>query len=125
MKYFDWLETAEAKKERSTATTTSTADGAVKTNVTGTPAEGAGNLTADNINDQLEAHTTIKISRKVMSAKQWLTIEDWLECGLPLCPLEIKHEGRIERAQENVVQTIFASARLGGSVLSGGNSQVN
>lgn len=72
-----------------------------------------------------EANHTIKISRKVLSAKQWLTIEDWMECGLPLCPLEIKHEGRIERSQENIVQTIFASTRLGGSVLSGGNSQVN
>lgn len=89
-------------------------------------AAGTGNPIVDINNDQLDAHTTIKISRKVMSAKQWLTIEDWLECGLPLCPLEIKHEGRIERThEENVVQTIFASARLGGSVLSGGNAQVN
>lgn len=106
LKYFDWLETKDAKKEASTngqSDETQNADDSI-------------------IND--EPHSTIKISRKVMSAKQWLTIEDWLECGLPLCPLEIKHKGTIERAQETIVQTVFASPRLGGSVLSGGNSQV-
>lgn len=104
LKYFDWLETADARKEVPS-------DGAA-TETNGI--EGAGD----------DARNTIKISRKVMSAKQWLTIEDWLECGLPLCPLEIKHEGRIERAHENIVQAVFASPRLGGSVLSAGNSQV-
>lgn len=67
---------------------------------------------------------TVKISRKVFSGKQWLTIEDWLECTLPLCSLEIKHESRIERSHDNIVQTIFASPRLGGNILSDGNSQV-
>lgn len=59
-----------------------------------------------------------------MNGKQWLTIEDWLECGLPLCSLEIKHEGRLERANYDVVQTVFASSRLGGNVLRNGNTQV-
>lgn len=103
LKYFDWLETAVSKKEKNNEN--DGIDGMEQTNE--------------------ETNNTIKISRKVMSAKQWLTIEDWMECGLPLCPLEIKHEGRIERSQENIVQTIFASTRLGGSVLSSGNSQVN
>lgn len=105
LKYFDWLETKDAKKEV-----------AINGQIDETN-------NADGILNE-EPHSTIKISRKVMSAKQWLTIEDWLECGLPLCPLEIKHKGTIERAQENIVQTVFASPRLGGTVLSGGNSQV-
>lgn len=59
-----------------------------------------------------------------MSAKEWLTIEDWTESSLMLCPLEVKHEGRIENAPGDVVQAVFCSARLGGSVLSDGISQV-
>lgn len=78
----------------------------------------------DDVTNKEEAHTAIKISRKVMSSKQWLTIEDWAECTHLLCPLEIKHEGRIECAPSNVIQTIFSSARLGGSVLADGDSQV-
>lgn len=69
--------------------------------------------------------TYMRISRKVFSGKQWLTIEDWLECNIPLCALEVKHEGRIERSHDKVVQTLFASSRLGGSILSNGWSQVS
>lgn len=79
------------------------------------------NTIETNLNCQ---NGTIRISRKVMTGKQWLTIEDWLECTLPLCPLDIKHEWRIERTVENYVQTVFASSKLGGSILSNGNSQV-
>lgn len=75
-----------------------------------------------NVVDDVNA--CIKVSRKVFSGKQWLTIEDWLECSIPLCALDVKHEGRIERSPDNVVQTIFASARLGGGFLSNGWSQV-
>nr|XP_033331431.1 uncharacterized protein LOC117223321 isoform X3 [Megalopta genalis] len=39
------------------------------------------------------------ISRQVMTSKQWLTIEDWLESNVPLCPLMIRHEGRLERVE--------------------------
>lgn len=60
-----------------------------------------------------------------MTGKQWLTIEDWLECGLPLCSLEVKHEGKIERSKQEVVQTVFVSPRLGGNVLYNGSSQAN
>jgi poly(ADP-ribose) glycohydrolase len=58
-----------------------------------------------------------------MTGKQWLTIEDWLECSLPLCPLEIKHEGRLDQSDTNAYQTVFTSSRLGGSVLYHGSSQ--
>lgn len=58
-----------------------------------------------------------------MTGKQWLTIEDWLECTLPLMPLEIRHDGRIERAKPEVMQNVFVSNRLGGKVLSNGNNQ--
>lgn len=81
-----------------------------------------------NYFDWLEANPevldgTLKVSRKVMTGKQWLTIEDWLECGLPLCDIEIKHEGRLDKASSDTMQTVFASARLGGTVLGPGDSQ--
>lgn len=58
-----------------------------------------------------------------MTGKQWLTIEDWLECGMPLCPLDIRHDGRIERTRPDLVQTMFVSPRLGAGVLGAGASQ--
>ncbi|XP_043480627.1 uncharacterized protein LOC122510220 isoform X2 [Leptopilina heterotoma] len=61
----------------------------------------------------------ITISRQVMTSKQWLTIEDWLECSVPLCPLSIRHEGRLDRieAETKVLHVCFSSSRLGGGVL--------
>lgn len=109
IKYFDWLE--ERAVEQETATTDADITKTVNAETT-TSTNGA------------DAENTIKISRKVFSGKQWLTIEDWLECTQPLCRLEIKHEGRIERSHEDCVQTIFASPRLGGNILSDGWSQV-
>lgn len=75
------------------------------------------------IETQTSFESHVKIYRKVMTGKQWLTIEDWTECNLALCPLDIKHQGRIENALDDTVQTIFTSARIGGKVLYGGNSQ--
>lgn len=60
-----------------------------------------------------------------MSSKEWLTIEDWLECSLPLCPVQIKHEGRLERADPDTLHVCFSSSKLGGCVLGKGCSQVN
>lgn len=59
-----------------------------------------------------------------MSSREWLTIEDWLECNLPLCPVQIKHEGRLERAETDTLHVCFCSSKIGGQVLSNGNSQV-
>lgn len=59
-----------------------------------------------------------------MSSKEWLTIEDWLECTLPLCSLQIKHEGKMDRADSDDLYICFSSARVGGHVLSDGISQV-
>lgn len=67
----------------------------------------------------------LKMSRRVMTGRQWLTIEDWMECGVPLSGIEIKHEARIERSPQDVIQTVFATSRIGGSVLWSGNSQVS
>lgn len=102
IKYFDWLELH--------ATTTQQCQ-------TNDIDDSIDSSNLDDING-------IKVSRKVFSGKQWLTIEDWLECSIPLCALEIKHEGRIERSPDNVVQAVFASSRLGGDLLSNGWSQV-
>ncbi|KAJ2943800.1 hypothetical protein O0L34_g8120 [Tuta absoluta] len=67
---------------------------------------------------------SIKLSRQVMTAKQWLTIEDWLECTLPLCKLLVRHEGRPERCEsEDAIRVCFASSRVGGDTLIDGESQ--
>ncbi|XP_043667791.1 uncharacterized protein LOC122628947 isoform X1 [Vespula pensylvanica] len=63
------------------------------------------------------------ISRQVMTSKQWLTIEDWLESNVPLCPLTIRHEGRLGRQETETVYVCFASARFGGGVLDGDVTQ--
>ncbi|XP_053600912.1 uncharacterized protein LOC128669814 isoform X1 [Plodia interpunctella] len=66
----------------------------------------------------------IKISRQVMTSKQWLTIEDWLECTLPLCKLLVRHEGRPERCEnDDALRVCFSSSRVGGDVLIDGESQ--
>lgn len=118
IKYFDWLESQvtlheqqKQQQQQQSPTTKSKAENQEK-HVDG----------VDTFGDDTNA--CMKVSRKVFSGKQWLTIEDWLECAIPLCALQVKHEGRIERSQDNVVQTIFASARLGGDFLSSGWSQV-
>lgn len=59
-----------------------------------------------------------------MSSKEWLTIEDWLECSLPLCQMQIRHEGKIERSESDSLQICFATSKIGGKVLSNGSSQV-
>ncbi|KZC05097.1 Poly(ADP-ribose) glycohydrolase [Dufourea novaeangliae] len=65
------------------------------------------------------------VSRQVMTSKQWLTIEDWLESNVPLCPLMIRHEGRLERVEPEtkVLRVCFASAKFGGGVLDGDVTQ--
>ncbi|XP_046976553.1 uncharacterized protein LOC124542670 isoform X1 [Vanessa cardui] len=67
---------------------------------------------------------SIKLSRQVMTSKQWLTIEDWLECTLPLCKLLVRHEGRPERCEnDEALRVCFASSRIGGEALLDGESQ--
>lgn len=60
-----------------------------------------------------------------MTGREWLTIEDWLECGLPLCPLAVRHEGRLERAEPSALRVCFSNSRLGGAALEDGSSQVH
>lgn len=115
IKYFDWLEAQATIQEEQQQPSPSTPKSEVENHEK--HADGI-----DTFGD--DANACMKVSRKVFSGKQWLTIEDWLECAIPLCALEVKHEGRIERSPDNVVQTIFASARLGGDFLSSGWSQV-
>ncbi|KAJ1523712.1 hypothetical protein ONE63_001546 [Megalurothrips usitatus] len=77
--------------------------------------------------DEMELDTApaekVVISREVMTGREWLTIEDWLECGLPLCPLAVRHEGRLERAEPSALRVCFANSRLGGAALEDGSSQ--
>lgn len=65
----------------------------------------------------------MKLSRQVMSSKEWLTIEDWLECNLPLCPILIKHEGKLERTDKESLSVCFSSTKPGGRILENGNTQ--
>lgn len=112
IKYFDWVESQATLQEQQQQQ---------QQQQCGAESQEKKDVTDANGDD---ANACMKVSRKVFSGKQWLTIEDWLECAIPLCALEVKHEGRIERCHENVVQTIFASSRLGGDFLSNGWSQV-
>lgn len=74
--------------------------------------------------DKSSNEGSIKLSRHVMSSKQWLTIEDWLECSLPLCKLMVRHEGRPERCEnDDAIRVCFASSRVGGETLVDGESQ--
>ncbi|CAH1183134.1 unnamed protein product [Phaedon cochleariae] len=66
---------------------------------------------------------SLRILRQVMSSKEWLTIEDWLECNLPLCHLKIKHDGKLDRSEEDSLQICFASSKIGGDVLENGFAQ--
>ena len=58
-----------------------------------------------------------------MSSKQWLTIEDWLECKLPLCPMDVKHDSRVESSSESIAQVVFAQSTIGSKVLLNGCNQ--
>jgi poly(ADP-ribose) glycohydrolase len=58
-----------------------------------------------------------------LTGKQWLTIEDWIECKLPLCPLDVKHEARLENAPEATAQVLFSQSAVGSTVLTNGASQ--
>ncbi|XP_026726213.1 uncharacterized protein LOC113492759 isoform X4 [Trichoplusia ni] len=74
--------------------------------------------------DKSSNEGSIKLSRQVMTSKQWLTIEDWLECSLPLCKLLVRHEGRPERCEnDEAIRVCFASSRVGGDTLIDGESQ--
>lgn len=67
----------------------------------------------DWIENNQNCNGSLRILRQVMSGKEWLTIEDWLECNLPLCPVQIKHDSRLERAEANSLQICFASSKIG------------
>lgn len=58
-----------------------------------------------------------------MSGKHWLTIEDWLECKLPLCQMDIKHDSRLENSPQAVAQVIFTQPAIASSVLLKGANQ--
>ena len=56
-----------------------------------------------------------------MSGREWCTLDEWLQCRRPLCPLVVRHEGRLEAQQEPnyaaAVRVCFSSARIGGAFL--------
>lgn len=60
---------------------------------------------------------------QVLTGQQWLTIDDWTECKLPLCSFDIKHDGRIENSNEKFAQVIFTKSAIGSSALHGDASQ--
>ena len=59
-----------------------------------------------------------------MSGREWFPLEEWLKCQRPLCPLVVRHEGRVEHSQTHGVRVCFASRRVGGNFLGDGASQV-
>ncbi|XP_048520630.1 uncharacterized protein LOC109538689 isoform X2 [Dendroctonus ponderosae] len=69
------------------------------------------------------AKGSLRVLRQVMHSKEWLTIDDWLECSLQLCPLQIKHDGQLNRSEAQNLQICFSSSKLGGEVLGTGCTQ--
>lgn len=90
---------------------------------------------------------------QVMSGREWCTLEEWLQCRRPLCPLVVRHDGRVEypsptsssdlspsSLSNNInnnrptvgqsteppagIRVCFASRRIGGTFLDDGTSQV-
>ncbi|XP_059350663.1 uncharacterized protein LOC130693764 isoform X2 [Daphnia carinata] len=93
-----------------------------------------------------EGHVTF--ARQVMSGREWCTLEEWLQCRRPLCPLVVRHDGRVEYPSSDStmpmsvnnnnnnrpsvgqsaeppagIRVCFASRRIGGSFLDDGTSQ--
>lgn len=60
-----------------------------------------------------------------MSGKQWLTINDWMESCLPLCPITIRNDGSLNDVEPQCLRICFSSPKIGGSVLGDGISQVD
>ena len=65
-----------------------------------------------------------------MSGREWCTLEEWLQCRRPLCPLQVRHDGRIEsssssNAHQAGLRVVFVNRRIGGAFLDDGTSQVN
>lgn len=58
-----------------------------------------------------------------MTGKQWYTIEDWMECTIPLCPMEVKHDTHLENSPENLTHAVFCHPSVGQTVLLGGSNQ--
>ncbi|XP_059350664.1 uncharacterized protein LOC130693764 isoform X3 [Daphnia carinata] len=83
-----------------------------------------------------------------MSGREWCTLEEWLQCRRPLCPLVVRHDGRVEYPSSDStmpmsvnnnnnnrpsvgqsaeppagIRVCFASRRIGGSFLDDGTSQ--
>lgn len=58
-----------------------------------------------------------------MSGKQWLTIEDWVDSCLPLCPLTVRHDGTLDEAEPQCLRVCFSSSKIGGQVLNEGTTQ--
>ncbi|XP_026670453.1 uncharacterized protein LOC108626129 isoform X2 [Ceratina calcarata] len=79
----------------------------------------------DHLDSENALDGKLIVSRQVLTSKQWLTIDDWLESTVPLCPLMIRHEGRLDRmeADAKVLRVCFASAKFGGGVLDGDVTQ--
>ncbi|CAG9771985.1 unnamed protein product [Ceutorhynchus assimilis] len=73
--------------------------------------------------DEEHSKGNLRVLRQVMRSKEWLTIDDWLECSLDLCPLQIKHDGRLEHSDQENLQICFSSAKIGGNVLETGYTQ--
>ena len=62
-----------------------------------------------------------------MSSRDWCTLDQWLTCQRPLCPVVVRHDQlpAPDQVADHALQVCFASARLGGHVLQDGGTQVN
>ena len=68
---------------------------------------------------------------QVMSGRDWCSLDQWLACRRPLCPVAVRHDDLASASLASAsaspapLQVCFASRRLGGRVLEDGATQVS
>lgn len=61
--------------------------------------------------------------RQVIPSKSLPTLDDWMSCDLPLCPVIVDNETSIECSGEHMLQVDFANRYIGGGALGAGHVQ--
>lgn len=62
-------------------------------------------------------------SRQVIPSNSLPSLDDWMSCDLPLCPVIVDNKTSIENSGEHMLQVDFANRFIGGGVLGAGHVQ--
>ncbi|ELU14060.1 hypothetical protein CAPTEDRAFT_222600 [Capitella teleta] len=58
----------------------------------------------------------LRLIRQVTQKELLPSLDDWLSCDLPLCPLDVLTEGSVEEASSNVIHTHFMGDSIAGTL---------